>query len=425
MSGPLDGVVVLDLSRVLAGPWAGQLLADLGARVIKVEHPERGDDTRGWGPPWLEGGVSGEGGSEEGAERLAAYYLCANRGKQSLAVDIATEAGQALVRRLAAGADVVLENFKVGGLARYGLDHRSLKAVNPGLIGCSITGFGQDGPYAHRAGYDFMIQALGGLMSLTGEPDGMPMKTGVAITDVMTGLYAAVGVLAALYERQRGEKSERGEQAEQSEERTEGRHIDVALLDVQLATLANQALNARVTGENPARHGNAHPNIVPYQAFACADGYLVLTVGNDAQFARLAELLGHPDWVDDPAFATNAARVAHREALVLRIAEVFLSRPRDAWLADLEALGIPAGPINTLTEAFDDPQVRHRGLCRSLAHADGRTVPQMANPLRFDGESATSDCPPPGLGQDSDAVLAELGLDTEAIARLRRLNIVR
>ncbi|GEK71887.1 MULTISPECIES: CaiB/BaiF CoA transferase family protein [Halomonas] len=415
MSGPLEGVVVLDLSRVLAGPWAGQLLADLGARVIKVEHPERGDDTRGWGPPWLEGEVSGEDGSEEGAERLAAYYLCANRGKQSLAVDIATEAGQALVRRLAAGADVVLENFKVGGLARYGLDHQSLKAVNPGLIGCSITGFGQDGPYAHRAGYDFMIQALGGLMSLTGEPDGMPMKTGVAITDVMTGLYAAIGVLAALYERQQGKGSSP----------SGGRHIDVALLDVQLATLANQALNARVTGENPARHGNAHPNIVPYQAFACADGYLVLTVGNDAQFARLAELLGHPEWSGDPAFATNAARVAHRESLVPRIAEALLTRGRDAWLADLEALGVPAGPINTLTEAFDDPQVRHRGLCRSLAHADGRTVPQMANPLRFDGESATSDCPPPGLGQDSDAVLAELGLDAEAIARLRRLNIVR
>ncbi|MCK2183324.1 CaiB/BaiF CoA transferase family protein [Halomonas getboli] len=423
MSGPLDGVVVLDLSRVLAGPWAGQLLADLGARVIKIEHPVRGDDTRGWGPPWLEDEASGEGdsgegseeGGKEGVERLAAYYLCANRGKQSVAVDIATEAGQALVRRLAAGADVLLENFKVGGLARYGLDHQSLKAVNPQLVGCSITGFGQDGPYAHRAGYDFMIQALGGLMSLTGEPDGMPMKTGVAITDVMTGLYAAVGVLAALYERQQGS----------GPSSAKGRHIDVALLDVQLATLANQALNARVTGQNPARHGNAHPNIVPYQAFACADGYLVLTVGNDAQFARLAELLGHPDWADDPAFATNAARVAHRESLVPRIAEAFLTRGRDAWLADLEGLGIPAGPINTLTEAFDDPQVRHRGLCRTLTRSDGSPVPQMANPLRFDGESATADGAPPGLGQDSDAVLGELGLSADDISRLRRLNIVR
>lgn len=284
MSGPLEGIVVLDMSRVLAGPWAGQLLADLGARVIKIEHPERGDDTRGWGPPWL--------AAEDDTERVAAYYLCANRGKQSLALDIASERGQALVRQLAAGADIVLENFKVGGLAKYGLDYASLKTLNPALIGCSITGFGQDGPYAHRAGYDFMIQAMGGLMSIGGEPQGMPMKTGVAITDVMTGLYATIGVLAALHERQ---------------STGEGRHVDVALLDVQVATLANQALNTLVSGLSPERHGNAHPNIVPYQAFACADGHLVLTVGNDGQFARLAELLGRPEWAEDPAYATNAA----------------------------------------------------------------------------------------------------------------------
>ncbi|MDT8893872.1 CaiB/BaiF CoA-transferase family protein [Halomonas sp. I1] len=401
MSKPLKGVVVLDMSRVLAGPWAGQLLADLGARVIKIEHPERGDDTRGWGPPWWEG--------EADAERLAAYYLCANRGKRSLAVDIATEGGQALVRELAAGADVLLENFKVGGLAKYGLDPASLRERNPRLIACSITGFGQDGPYAGRAGYDFMIQAMGGLMSLTGEPDGMPMKTGVAITDVMTGLYATIGVLAALHERR---------------STGVGRHIDVSLLDVQLATLANQALNALVTGENPERHGNAHPNIVPYQAFACADGYLVLTVGNDAQFARLASLLGHPEWADDPTCATNAARVAHRDVLVPKIAVVLLTRRRDDWLSELEALGIPAGPINTLTEAFDDPQVRHRGLYRELSR-HGQRLPQVANPLRFDGQSATSDTPPPALGQDSDAVLAEMGLSTEDIAELRRRNIVR
>ncbi|MFG6178434.1 CaiB/BaiF CoA transferase family protein [Halomonas sp. THAF12] len=406
MSGPLDGVVVLDLSRVLAGPWAGQLLADLGARVIKIEHPERGDDTRGWGPPWLD--------DEADAERLAAYYLCANRGKQSLAVDIATAQGQALVRELAVGADVLLENFKVGGLARYGLDPASLKAVNPRLISCSITGFGQDGPYAHRAGYDFMIQAMGGLMSLTGEPDGMPMKTGVAITDVMTGLYATIGVLAALHERQQG-----GAGREHP-----GRHIDVALLDVQVATLANQALNALVSGESPQRHGNAHPNIVPYQAFACADGHLVLTVGNDAQFARLAELLGHPAWAEDPAFDTNAARVAHREILVPRIAEILLTRGRDAWLADLEARGIPAGPINTLNDVFADPQVRHRGLYREL-RAGERRIPQVANPLRFDGECAISERPPPELGQDSDALLAEMGLSREDIARLRRAGVVR
>jgi len=397
MSRPLDGVVVLDLSRVLAGPWSGQQLADLGARVIKIEHPTRGDDTRGWGPPWLDG--------DHGAERQAAYYLCANRGKQSLAVDISSESGQALVRELAKGADILLENFKVGGLAKYGLDYPSLKALNPRLIGCSITGFGQDGPYAHRAGYDFMIQAMGGLMSLTGEPDGMPMKTGVAITDVMTGLYATVGVLAALHERERTGK---------------GRHIDVALLDVQVATLANQALNALTSGASPNRHGNAHPNIVPYQAFACADGHLVLTVGNDAQFARLANLLGHPEWAEDPAYATNAARVGNREVLVAMIQSRLLGRERDDWLAELEVRGIPAGPINTLTEVFDDPQVRHRGMARQI---DG--VPQVANPLRFDGEALTSEIAPPRLGQDSDAILAEMGLTTEDIARLRREGVIR
>ncbi len=401
MSGPLDGITVLDMSRVLAGPWAGQLLADLGARVIKVEHPERGDDTRGWGPPWL--------AEEDQVEKVAAYYLCANRGKQSLAVDIATEEGQALIRRLAEGADILLENFKVGGLARYGLDYASLKAINPRLIGCSITGFGQDGPYAHRAGYDFMIQAMGGLMSLGGEPDGLPMKTGVAITDVMTGLYASVGVLAALQERART---------------GEGRHVDVALLDVQVATLANQALNTLVSGENPERHGNAHPNIVPYQAFACADGHLVLTVGNDAQFARFAKLLGHPEWAEDPAYASNAARVGNRRVLVPMIQAILMTRSRNDWLAELEIRGIPAGPINTLTEVFDDPQVQHRGLHRTLKRA-GLEVPQVANPLRFDGESATSDVAPPRIGQDSDQILIEMGLTRDDIARLRRAGVVR
>ena len=401
MSVPLEGITVLDMSRVLAGPWAGQLLADLGARVIKIEHPERGDDTRSWGPPWLAEGDS--------LEQVAAYYLCANRGKQSLAVDIATEEGQALIHRLAEGADILLENFKVGGLEKYGLDYASLQALNPRLIGCSITGFGQEGPYAHRAGYDFMIQAMGGLMSLGGEPGGMPMKTGVAITDVMTGLYATVGVLAALQERQRTGV---------------GRHVDVALLDVQVATLANQALNALVSGRNPERHGNAHPNIVPYQAFACADGHLVLTVGNDAQFARFARLLGHPEWADDPAYATNAARVGNREVLVPMIQAVLMTRGRDEWLAELEARGIPAGPINTLTEVFDDPQVQHREMRRTLRRG-ALEVPQVANPLRFDGESATSEVAPPRLGQDSDAILAEMGLTPDDIARLRRAGVVR
>lgn len=400
MSGPLDGIVVLDMSRVLAGPWAGQLLADLGARVIKVEHPERGDDTRGWGPPWL--------AADDDVERVAAYYLCANRGKQSLALDIASERGQALVRQLAAGADIVLENFKVGGLAKYGLDYASLKTVNPALIGCSITGFGQDGPYAHRAGYDFMIQAMGGLMSIGGEPQGMPMKTGVAITDVMTGLYATIGVLAALHERQRT---------------GDGRHVDVALLDVQVATLANQALNTLVSGISPERHGNAHPNIVPYQAFACADGHLVLTVGNDGQFARLAELLERPEWAEDPAYATNAARVGNRELLVPLIQALLLTRGRDEWLAELEARGIPAGPINTIAEVFDDPQVKHRGMQRTLKRGD-LDVPQVASPLRFDSQPAVSELAPPRLGQDSDTILAEMGLNAEDIARLRSEGIV-
>ncbi|WP_027961944.1 CaiB/BaiF CoA transferase family protein [Halomonas halodenitrificans] len=400
MSGPLEGITVLDMSRVLAGPWAGQLLADLGARVIKVEHPQRGDDTRGWGPPWL--------AEESERDRVAAYYLCANRGKHSLAVDIASEQGQALVHKLAEGADILLENFKVGGLAKYGLDYASLKALNPRLIGCSITGFGQDGPYAHRAGYDFMIQAMGGLMSLTGDADAQPMKTGVAITDVMTGLYATVGVLAALQERNRTGV---------------GRHVDVALLDVQVATLANQALNVLVSGNDPDRHGNAHPNIVPYQAFACADGHLVLTVGNDAQFSRLAALLGRPEWARDPAYATNAARVGNREVLVPMIQAILVTRPRDEWLDELEARGIPGGPINTLSEVFDDPQVRHREMYRTL-HRDALEVPQVANPLRFDGASATSELAPPRLGQDSDALLAEMGLGADDIARLRRAGVV-
>ncbi|QJQ94438.1 MULTISPECIES: CaiB/BaiF CoA-transferase family protein [Halomonadaceae] len=400
MSGPLEGCLVLDMSRVLAGPWAGQLLADLGAQVIKIERPGQGDDTRSWGPPWLEDSAADS--------REAAYFLCANRGKQSLAVDITHPEGQALVQALAGRADILLENFKVGGLKRYGLDYASLSKRNPRLIGCSITGFGQDGPYAHRAGYDFMIQAMGGLMSVTGDAEAMPMKTGVAITDVMTGLYATVGVLAALNERERTGR---------------GRHVDVALLDVQVATLANQALNTLVSGRDPQRHGNAHPNIVPYQAFACADGYLVLTVGNDSQFARLAQLLGHPEWAGDTRFATNAMRVANRQLLVPMVAERLASRERDRWLAELEALGIPAGPINSVSEALSDPQVRHRGMVTSLQR-DGMTVPQIANPLRFDGDSQTSHRAPPALGQDSDSVLAGMGLSETQIATLRAQGIV-
>ncbi|ALM52767.1 CaiB/BaiF CoA transferase family protein [Halomonas huangheensis] len=397
--GPLAGVTVLDMSRVLAGPWSGQLLADLGARVIKIEHPQRGDDTRSWGPPWhWDSEYQGD------VERQAAYYLCANRGKQSLAVDITTESGQQLIHVLARGADIVLENFKVGGLERYGLDADSLRQRNPGLIVCSITGFGQNGPYAHRAGYDFMIQAMGGLMSLTGEADGMPMKTGVAITDVMTGLYATIGVLSALHRRR---------------ETGEGSHIDLALLDVQVATLANQALNALVSGEAPQRHGNAHPNIVPYQAFACADGHLVLTVGNDAQFARLAGLLGHAEWCQGP-WASNEGRVAQRDELVPLVQMALLKRGRDEWLAEFEALGIPAGPIHTLPEVLADPQVQYREMTRML-----KGVPQVANPLRFDGVSATGEEPPPRLGEHSERILTEMGLSAEDIARLRDEGVIR
>ena len=403
MAGPLHGVVVLDLSRVLAGPWSAQLLAYLGAQVIKIERPQGGDDTRGWGPPWLEDSV------EQGGAREAAYYLCANRGKASVTLDISHPEGQALVRELARQADILIENFKVGGLARYGLDYASLVAINPRLIGCSITGFGQDGPYAHRAGYDFMIQAMGGLMSLTGEPDGQPMKTGVAITDVMTGLYATVGILAALNERERT---------------GHGRQIDVSLLDVQVATLANQSLNALVSGVSPSRHGNAHPNIVPYEAFPCADGYLVLTVGNDAQFARLARRLGQPEWASDPTYATNAARVAHRHQLVPMIATLLRRRNRDEWLADFETDGIPAGPINTVGEVFDDPQVRHRGLAFEFER-DGARIPQVANPLRFDSQPQISDRPPPRLGEDTARILGErLGLDEEQIAALRAQGVI-
>lgn len=397
---PLEGVTVLDMSRVLAGPWCGQLLGDLGARVIKIEHPGRGDDTRGWGPPWHQG----EPIDGDAVERQAAYYLCANRAKQSLAVDIASADGQRLIKALAKGADIVLENFKVGGLARYGLDAASLREINPALVVCSITGFGQTGPYAHRAGYDFMIQAMGGLMSLTGDADGMPMKTGVAITDVMTGLYATVGVLAALHRRR---------------ETGEGSHVDLALLDVQVATLANQALNTLVSGVAPQRFGNAHPNIVPYQAFACRDGHLVLTVGNDAQFARLAELLGHPEWAEGD-YATNEGRVAHRQDLVALIQGILSGGERDHWLAECEARGIPAGPIHTLPEVFADPQVRHRGMAREI---DG--VPQVANPLRFDGASATAESAPPRLGEHSDRVLTEMGLSSADIERLRREGIIR
>lgn len=401
MSQVLSGVRVLDLSRVLAGPWAGQTLADLGAEVIKIERPGAGDDTRGWGPPFV-------------TEGEAAYFHGANRGKQSVAVDISTSEGQALIRQLAAQSDVVLENFKAGTLARYGLDYETLRAENPGIVYCSITGFGQTGPYRERAGYDLMIQALGGLMSITGQPDetpgGEPMKVGVAITDLFTGLYGTVAILAALRARDRS---------------GQGQHIDLALLDVQVATLANQAMNYLVGGQAPERLGNAHPNIVPYQAFAAADGHIILAVGNDDQFRRFCEVAEHPELAADPRYAKNAERVANRETLLPRIADLIAAQPRAFWLERLEAVGVPCGPINTLDEVFDDPQVQARGLRRDYPRADGSTVPGVASPIRYSAAEVGTGSAAPQLGEHTERVLSDvLGLDAETIERLIARGVV-
>ena len=385
----LAGIKVLDLSRVLAGPWAGQLLADLGADVVKVERPGAGDDTRAWGPPWLKD-ANGE------ATRDAAYYFCANRNKRSVAIDIAAPEGRELVRRLAMEADVVLENFKVGGLAQYGLDYASLSALKPSLVYCSITGFGQTGPYAPRAGYDFLIQGMGGLMSVTGRADGEdgagPQKVGVALTDVLTGLYATVGVLAALAHRDRT---------------GQGQHVDLALLDVQVACLANQAANYLIGGTVPRRMGNAHPNIVPYQDFPTADGDMILAVGNDGQFTKLCEVLGRPGWAADARFATNAQRVKHRGELVPLLRQATVMRSTREWIAALESAGVPCGPINRLDEVFADPQVIARGLRIELPHAVAGTVPGVANPIRLSASPVSYRRGPPVLGEHTDEVLAD------------------
>ena len=407
MPGALSNIRVLDLSRVLAGPWAGQILADLGAEVIKVERPGSGDDTRHWGPPYIK--------DAEGQDsREAAYFQCANRNKQSLTLDFTQPEGQRLVRELAAQCDVVLENFKVGGLKAYGLDYESLQAVNPRLIYCSITGFGQNGPYARRAGYDFMIQGLGGLMSLTGKPDGEdgagPMKAGVALTDILTGLYATIGVLAALNAR---------------EQSGVGQYIDVALLDVQVACLANQAMNYLATGKAPKRLGNAHPNIVPYQDFPSADGDFILAVGNDGQFRKFCEVAGLPALADDPRFSTNQARVAHRTELIPLIRQATVFKTTAEWVALLEAAGVPCGPINDLAQVFADPQVQARGLRLDLANGLGSTTPQVASPLRLSATPVQYRSAPPLLGEHSQAILQRLlGLDGAAIARLREQGVV-
>jgi crotonobetainyl-CoA:carnitine CoA-transferase CaiB-like acyl-CoA transferase len=405
--GALSHLRVLDLSRVLAGPTAGQILADLGAEVIKIERPGRGDDTRHWGPPWFTG-TDGELHGE------SAYYLAANRGKKSVTVDITKTEGQRIVRDLAARSDIVLENFRVGGLARYGLDYASLSAINPGLIYCSITGFGQTGPDAHRPGYDFLIQGMGGLMSITGEPDDVPgdgpQKVGVALADIMSGLYAVIAVLAALAYRDRTGL---------------GQYIDLALLDVQVASLANQAMNYLVSGEAPERLGNAHPNIVPYQVFAASDGHFILAVGNDDQFRRLCDLIGTPEMANDERFATNAARVEHRGELIPFLQSVFACADSSDWLKQLEAAGVPCGPINRIDQVFADPQVQARGMQVEAEHPLGGPVPLVGSPLKMSATPTEEASAPPTLGQHTDAILQEvLGLDDGARERLRRDGII-
>lgn len=389
---------MLDLSRVLAGPWCTQQLADMGADVVKIERPGRGDDTRHWGPPWLDG-------TDE-----SSYFLSANRGKHSVCVDFSRPEGQDLVRRLVAESDVLVENFKVGRLAGYGLDYDSLHTVNPALIYCSISGFGQTGPYARRAGYDFLIQAMGGLMSVTGEPEGEPMKAGVAFADVFTGLYSANAILAALHQRRLTGV---------------GTHIDMALFDVQIGVMANQALAYLTTGANPPRLGNAHPSIVPYQVFPSADEPMVIAVGNDAQFARLCAVLDAPELARDARFASNAERVAHRDTLVPILSEHLRARPRAEWLERLDATGVPAGPINTLEQVFDDPQTQAREMQIRRCHASGRDVSLVGNPIRLDNRQLNADRAPPILGQDTIAILRErLALDEATLADLVERHVI-
>jgi len=399
MNKPLEGIRVLDLSRILAGPWCSQHLADLGAEVIKIEHPERGDDTRGWGPPYL----------NENHE--AAYYLSTNRGKRSVAVDIAQPEGQALIRELAASCDVVLENFKVGGLKRYGLDYESLKQVRQDLVYCSITGFGQNGPYAKRAGYDFLLQGMGGLMDITGKPDsepgGGPMKVGVAVVDLFTGMYAATSILSALIGRSRT---------------GEGTYIDLALMDVQVSMLANQALNYLTSGESPGRLGNSHPNIVPYQAFPTADGHIILAVGNDAQFSRFCKVAGAPELAEDERFAINRNRVQNRTLLVPQIERLIRAKPSRFWLDELESEGVPCGPINSIGEVFSDPQVQYRGMEMRMEHAEAGEMSLVSNPIRFDSEPLNADLPPPKLGEHTSSVLSELLPDREEYLNALRIK---
>jgi crotonobetainyl-CoA:carnitine CoA-transferase CaiB-like acyl-CoA transferase len=392
--GPLSHVRVLDLSRIMAAPWSSQILADLGADVIKVERPGSGDDTRSWGPPFLKD-------SAGNPTREAGYYLSVNRGKRSIVLDISKPDGQDVVRRLAVASDIVLENYKVGTLTRYGLDYASLKTINPRLIYASVTGYGQTGPRANAAAYDFAIQAMGGLMSVTGERDGMPgagpQKVGVPIVDLMTGMYTTIGVLAALARR-----AETGE----------GDYIDLAMLDVQAAFLANQAMNWLVSGNTPKRGGNRHPNIQPQDVLPVADGFIVLAVGNDGQFVKLAEVIGHPEWAQDARFSTNPERVRHHAELDPLLREAFSHWTRAALTVALDQAGVPCSPINTIPEVFADPQLVHRRMLRDIPHPTAGSVPQVVSPLNFANAPLAFDRPPPLLGQHTDEILRELGLDT-------------
>ncbi len=403
---PLAGVRVLDCSRVLAGPWCTQTLADLGADVLKVERPGSGDDTRGWGPPFLK--------DRSGADTAeAAYYLGTNRNKRSITVDLAHPQGQAVIRRLAAGCDVVVENFKVGDMARYGLDAASIAEVNPRLVYCSITGFGQTGPYRDRAGYDYAIQGIGGLMSVTGErdelPGGGPQKVGVAVADLFTGLYATVAILAALRQR---------------ESTGRGQAIDMALLDTQVAMLANLGANYLVTGIAPRRAGNAHQNIVPYQVFEASDGYFILAVGNDSQFAKFCDVAGRPELAADPRFAKNAGRVRHRDILVPLLAEIVRARGKHDWLNALRAAKVPCGAINDLAEVFADEQVRERAMQTAMSHPLAGTIDLVASPIRMAAGAVRYRHPPPLLGEHTDEVLAEFGYDADARSALRAAGAI-